>query len=411
MPLAISKNNSISYRTSAALKGSFPQFNSQSLDSGLGAALSGGFDPIAFENVPSYGKDPKKGYGASYIDGSGSLGGSPEFNIDNDDLEASGSLDDLRQGLRAGIADKRLTDTAKSFTGNDFFPWAEVDKLGNPILRRIGLAAKGTANKFTEVGLGLLALTGISRGAAGLWRLISPGIGWLTSSLFVKIGVITSLPALFGLGVRTTQYVFNFNWNATDQDLTAALKSQMESLYGLTGGLLGSSLGYLVCGALPGATAFAFNPAVAKAILNEVGDEAKDELMGQVAQCANTAFQSLVNAVILKSFMGARKWLKRPNTPIYNSLKLALGDNFTKWGDAGRPSFTFNQAIENRVEKIKDPNLRNFTEEFLENFSDSCLEASYVVVNTIESQMAAQRLMQQQLLGPQQTVAISFNPA
>lgn len=408
MPLTVTKTNSISYKTSVALKGAFPTFNPQKLDSGLSSALSGGFEPIAFEGVNSYGKDPKRSYGAAYVDGSGSLDLEA---LDDPDLDASGNLDDMRQALREGIADKRLKDTEKTFTGNDFFPWAETDKIGNPILRRLGIAAKGTANKFGEVGLGILAITGISRGAAGLWRLISPGIGWLSSNLFVKIGVITSLPAMFGFGVRTTQFVFNFNWNQTDKELTEKLKGQMESLYSLTGGLLGASMGYLVCGALPGAASFAFNPAVARAVLDEVGDEAKDELLGQMAQCANTAFQTLVNAVVTKSFMGARKWLKRPGTPIYNVLQAQLGENFTKWGDAERPSFSFNQAIENRVEKIKDPSLRNFTEEFLENFSDSCLEASYVVVNTIESQMAAQKLMQKQLLGQQQTIAINFNPA
>lgn len=409
MPLTITKTNSISYKTSAALRGQLPTFTKDRLDPGLGSSLGEGFEPIAFENTPSYGKNPKASNGAAYLDGSGSL---DLEQLDDPDLDASGNLDNLQPEIKDAIKKEKLKRTERGFFGSDFFPWANTDKIGNPILRRLGIAAKGTANKFLEVGAGLLAVTGLSRGAAGLWRLVSPGIGYLTSNLFVKIGIITSLPALFGTAVRTYQYVYNFNWNQTDQELDSKLKSQMESLYGLTGGLLGSSVGYLVCGALPGATAFAFNPTMARAIMQDLGDEAKDELMGQLAQCSQTAFQTLVNAVITKSFQGTRKWLKRPGTPIYNILVAALGDdNFTKWGDSNRPSFSFAEAVETRVENIKDPRLRNFTEEFLENFSDSCLEASYTVVNTIESQMAAQKLMQQQLLGQQRTVAISFNPA
>jgi hypothetical protein len=42
---------------------------------------------------------------------------------------------------------------------------------------------------------------------------------------------------------------------------------------------------------------------------------------------------------------------------------------FWEWGEKPDQNFTLSSAIENRIEKIKDPRLNFFTEEFLEEFA------------------------------------------
>lgn len=254
----------------------------------------------------------------------------------------------------------------------------------------------------------------------GIAALIMRARGLLSGRLFITLGIFASIGAIYAYSLRTTQYVWNFNWQISDKELDQQLKNKLDALYGMLGGLAGSTLGYLVCGALPGVAAFAFNPAAARVILGGKGpdgkfepgtltEEASDEVRAQLASLTNGAFQALTNAQILRSFQGIRRWLKRPGTPFYEILKASMGKDFEKWGEEGRPAWSFAIATEERIEKIKDPRLRNFTEEFVENFADSCIESGYIVADGISTAMAAQKLMQQQLLGAQRTVEITFD--
>lgn len=177
----------------------------------------------------------------------------------------------------------------------------------------------------------------------------------------------------------------------------------------MLGETVGQALGYLVCGAIPGAIAFAFNPAVAKVVLSEVAEEAQEEVYGNLAMLANSAAGTLAAAVGRKAFKSARRWAKRPDTPIYNFLKNLLGESFVKWGDEGQKAFTFSGAVEERIEEIPDENWRSFAEEFVEGFGESCIEAGWIVVNSVQQQMAAQKLMQRDISNQTQVVEIEFN--
>lgn len=134
---------------------------------------------------------------------------------------------------------------------------------------------------------------------------------------------------MYGFVVGAVQRIWNFNWNITDKELDAATSAQ-SALYGMLGSAVGQALGYLVCGAIPGAFSFVFNPAVAKVVLANVAQEAQEEVYGELAVLANSAALSLLSAVARKAFKSARRWLKRPDTPMYNFLRGLLGESFTK---------------------------------------------------------------------------------
>jgi hypothetical protein len=249
-------------------------------------------------------------------------------------------------------------------------------------------------------------------GGAALAGLASLGtVGALTATMigggFLAISVTQIVSLLFG----TNHFIINFNINKSDTEFDAELVSRIESFYGLLGETVGSAMGYLVCGALPGAIAFAFNPAVGAAIMRELDDEARSEVLGNVNQIARSAFQTLINAAITEKFKSTRRALKKdPNNPFSKVVKQLMGEeNWKKWGQSNNESFTiYNDVIEKRIEAIPDKGKRAFLEEALEGFGDSCMEAGYIVANTLDSQLAAQALMRSAALGNNTDVRISF---
>jgi hypothetical protein len=284
---------------------------------------------------------------------------------------------------------------------------------------------KYSASQLTKRGLvGITLKTGIRKvGRLAVNVIKSPlkwgvrtfaglkAVGILTASLLgaqLLGGVLTNLWSAI---VNTSSYVVNFNINTTDDELLEQLKSRLESFYGLLGATVGSSMGYLVCGAIPGALSFAFNPAVGAAIMRDLDDEARSEVLGQVNGIARTAFQTLINAKIAEQFKSSRRFLKQnPNNPFAKIVRRQLGeDGWKKWGDSNQPSFTISQnIIQKSIDANPDKGTRDFLENAIENFSDSCIEAGFIVANNLDSQLAANALMQRAVLGRQTDVSITI---
>jgi hypothetical protein len=260
------------------------------------------------------------------------------------------------------------------------------------------LPGKGKLKKFLVGALvaGTI-ITGISLGIIGVFGLIAFG-GWLlTLPLLLALGVIASLTAVLFFVISAINYVWNFNWAISDTEIEAQIKESFNIFYGLLGETMGKSVGYLVCGGLPGSLAFAFNPAVAAVIMKDLTTEAQQELIGEIANLARTVLGTFANALFLKGFKSARKWIKRPGSPMHDVLKKAMGKkNFEEWGKRQGNQYTLSGQVDQRVEQIKDPRLRNFTREFLQGFSQGCLSGMSIVTNNVDAYMAASRLMREE---------------
>ncbi|TFI53097.1 hypothetical protein BLD44_017280 [Mastigocladus laminosus UU774] len=181
------------------------------------------------------------------------------------------------------------------------------------------------------------------------------------------------------------KYVLNFNINVTDEELDKQLESQIKRFYGLFGNVVGSSMGYLVCGAIPGALSFAFHPTLAAAIMRDLDDEAREEVLGQVNVISRTAVQTLINAELANKFKSSRRFLKKnPDNPFDQFVRGMIGEkNFKKWGDSNQPSWTIKKnIIENKVESLPG-GWKEFAEEALEAFGDSCIESGFIIANNI----------------------------
>jgi hypothetical protein len=280
---------------------------------------------------------------------------------------------------------------------------AIYDKLpGQGIIKKIAVGA-------LVVGT---IIAGISLGCIGIAALFSFGAWVLTLPLLIQLGVIVSLTAVFTFVIMAIQRIWNFNWNISDKEIEKQIEESFNAFYGLIGTFAGKSIGYLVCGAIPGSLSFAFNRTLAAATMENLSKQAKDELLGQLSALAHTVFGTLINMLIMRGFKSARKWAKRPDSPFYQILKDAMGpEKFKKWGDDGQPQFTIGKYVDDQTETIKDPRLKNLTKQFLEGFSEGCIEAGYIVVSTIESHMAAQAMMNRRMgLNPDEEVVTVHIP-
>ncbi|MBG1268250.1 hypothetical protein [Nostoc sp. WHI] len=249
-------------------------------------------------------------------------------------------------------------------------------------------------------------------GGVALAGLASLGTVGVLSAGMIGAGIIGfSLTQLISTVASTSNFVLNFDINQTDAQLDQLLAQKIQGFYGLLGTTVGTSMGYLVCGAIPGAVSFAFNPAVGAAIMRDLDDDARSEILGQVNVIARTAFQTMINAELANRFKSSRRFLKKnPDTGFSKIVRSIIGEeNWKKWGDSNNSSFTIHQnIIEKRIEAIPDKGKREFLEQALEGFADSCLESGYIVANNLDSQLAAQALMRQNLLGRPTDVSISF---
>lgn len=257
------------------------------------------------------------------------------------------------------------------------------------------LPGKGIV-KAVVVGVSVAALVvaGIAAAVYGIPLLIGAVTTFLAAGLLTQIGILISVAIIFTLILGAIRYVYNFNWMIGDNEIEKQIEESFKKFYERVGEVVGRTVGFVLCGALPGSLVFAFNPVLAKVIFAELADDVVADIYQDLASIATNVFATLANAMLLKGFKSARRWIKRPGTPMHDAIKSALGKKrFDAWGKDGQPSLTFASQVEEGVENIKDERLRNFTEGFIEGITDGCVDSAYTVVTTVDSYMAAQRLM------------------
>jgi uncharacterized protein YeaO (DUF488 family) len=231
---------------------------------------------------------------------------------------------------------------------------------------------------------GALIVAGIAAGAVGICALLGYIGGSLLGSTLLTAGIVAALPFVFKGLAGAIRTLYTFNWNISDSEINESIKNSLANLYGTLGTAAGTAVGWLLCGILPGVVTFAFNPMVAKAVMQDM----------------------------MNGYKSARRWLKRPDSPFHGFLKEHFGDSFEKWGNDNQPSFTFSDATENKIEQLQDKNWRNFTEQFVESLLESCTEALDNLSNSMRANMAAYLLAKKQVqtqANRQVTVQLDFS--
>lgn len=254
------------------------------------------------------------------------------------------------------------------------------------------------------------------------------GMAWAGKGIFGMVGkfgvstlgmmvAITGAPLItttVQTGVQTTNQILNFNINQTDDELFRQIEQKINGMHALVGTTIGTALGWLVCGALPNSLGFKFNKPLATAIAQELDEESRSELYAYIGQLIRLTTQTLFNAELVNRFTSLRKELKRnPDSDFAKFVRRTIGEeNFKKWGESGQQPWTIKKnVIDAQIDKEKDPIWKQFYENTLEGFSDSCMEASMIVTNNLDAYIASQALARTNLLGRVQTVRVRFGEA
>lgn len=203
---------------------------------------------------------------------------------------------------------------------------------------------------------------------------------------FLPVPIKLMLPQIMSFITSNAMMLLNFNIQASDQELDAQ-NSRFVGLAGQAGSVLGQSLGWLACGIAPTAGLAIYNPAQASLVLKEVGEEAIEEISGELMALARTAQRQLQRAAFGQAFKMARAALKDPKNPLYPMLVQKFGKKtIDDWGKPGNKPWTINNAVEEYIETYKSPEIQAFLEEAWEEFQDGCMEASLTFATAYSTQ-------------------------
>jgi hypothetical protein len=276
----------------------------------------------------------------------------------------------------------------------------ELRSLASRVIRKeisddIGVRKIGSLDSVQNAGtiqgsgkggiLGQLYRTAIGLVGCGFKNI--SGFGWWLAGVALG-GISFSLTSLWSLLVTGSIALYHFNWNATDEDIDATIKSRWISFASLAGGTLGESLGFFTCGVLPAVTTFAFNEAAGAYLLKRVGPEFLEELAGNMSLVLSASARSAAATYFALQYKNIRKILKSKSSPLRSLLPAKVIDN---WGKKGTASYTFAGDVEKRIESIKNPFLRSFTESFVEEFFEGCVEGGYILAAAGDSWLWEQK--------------------
>jgi hypothetical protein len=277
------------------------------------------------------------------------------------------------------------------------------------------LPGSGTVKKVIVGATAAVLLVGaLAAGAIGIAAMLTWVAGSVLGSVLLAAGIIALLPAVISFIGTAVPILYNFNWNVSDAQIESELKAALVNLYGQLGESAGVAVGWLVCGIAPGLLTFMCNPAAAILITQNMTTEAAEEVWDSLAAAKQASISLLASSMVKQGYKNARRWLKNPKSPFYGFLKEHFGQNFEKWGNENQPAFSFATAVEEKIESIKDPGVRQATEEFVENLFSSCSAAFQQLSQEMRNHLTASALFgvgRTQAQSSQMVVQVNFNPA
>ncbi len=221
--------------------------------------------------------------------------------------------------------------------------------------------------------------------------------GWLIKTTIGLIGF--SFSSLWSIIVQATSFIYNFNWNISDQQIDQQFEQSKRLISGLAGGTIGNALGFLACGIAPSAAILAVNEPLGYYLLKEVGEEALDEFVANLRILLIISFRVSATNFFYNAFKNARRAIKKYVADNKGNRKKYInsfyGNKFVNaiegWGEENSKPWSFRLAVEERIESISNPLTQEFVEEAYDEFLDACVEAGYVVANTLDSWVLQQQ--------------------
>lgn len=197
------------------------------------------------------------------------------------------------------------------------------------------------------------------------------------------------------------EFVYNFNWNTTDEELDAQFANLANLVMGQLGGTLGSLWGSIACGGIISAGELGlakllkFNDGSAMRIFKEGGEEALDELYDNLRSLVVTMRNAAVSWLMVQAFKGTRRMIKTvlndPNSWQSRFFKKIAGDGawqfIKQWGEKGSKPWSFALRDEQKYEELEKKDGKgwsNFWEEFDEEAREACTEQFYIAAGVLD---------------------------
>lgn len=282
------------------------------------------------------------------------------------------------------------------------------------------LASRVARNKLTSssggkrvLGKGTTAFwTGVGKFFTGLGN----AIGWALNNVLAPV-LQVSYTTIWSWIVGGTRFILNYNWNETDQQIAARFEQAKLRLVEQLGESMGVTVGWLACGYIPGVTMLKFNKPMAIYVLENVSEEALDEIGSEFGLLAQQTSWTIINKFLADCYIGIRHLIKNAANGDSDTLAGGIVEAFfkkfpslkesaKKWGEPGQKPWSISRAIEEKIEEIKNPYVQAFFEGFWDEVGDSCIEAGYVVAGAMDSFTAQQRLQKISQLGEEKLLVV-----
>lgn len=286
-----------------------------------------------------------------------------------------------------------------------------------------------TTKYFKETGLSIspeaakgVRIIGESK-PEELWDKLGGALGDFANSITgTVIGWLNNInwTAIFGWFVGGIQFLFMFNWQTSDEELERAIAAAEVSWYGQLGETLGTAAGWFLCGVIPSLLIGTVNEAMMLHVLQDVSEEAFDEITGELNSLLQLGARQQMNKAASHLFMGLRALIKRAangdaDTLLGGAIDLVFNafpnvrEAAKTWGNKGNKPWTIAGAIQDSIESLPDGILKEFVEEFVDALGESCVEAGYVVAGGMDNFLMEQKIAKRQQLGQERVVEVLLN--
>lgn len=239
------------------------------------------------------------------------------------------------------------------------------------------------------------------------------GNSLMAGTLNLFKGVLSfSFTKLWSACVSSYMFLFNFNWNSTDQQLDDQIKQAEIAIGSASGAFKGAAVGYAICGIIPTATIAVFNEALAVHALLELGEEAAEELVALGASLVRLTLKQQVRKAFVSFYKNFRSILRPIAINIAQSLvslNIFTQDAVDKGILQRNQPWSFAGALEESIESIEDPAQQAETEEFYEQLGETCIESGYIIAGSIDGYFAQQRIADTSRLGRERIIELELS--
>lgn len=188
--------------------------------------------------------------------------------------------------------------------------------------------------------------------------------------------------------VRGKNFVFNFNWAMSDNDIRKRQEAAFKTLAGKVGETAGHGLAALVCGKAVSAVAkieapklLTINPnfLVKLAELERGTWDNPSERWEETKESLNDLIRSTTSVGLQVAFLEAFKNVRSVIKAVMKGFDLSwmfpgANEMVQKWGEEDGASWSFASSLESHIESVKVDWQKEMLEEFSESFLDHCDE-------------------------------------